>query len=92
MWWAINGMSKEVHELVQGDAGTDGVKDTEPVLASENLAEEELVPTTESSIDPQPNSKAAGPTLFHKLFTIPEEDVLSVKDSTWPETKRGCGS
>ena len=64
---AIDGMSKEVQEMVQEDACADGGEDTKPMLASVNLAEEEPVPTTESSIDAQPYPEAMGPIphVFH---------------------------
>ena len=61
---AIDGMSKEVHELVQDDVGIDGGEDTEPMLAKFKLAEEESILVAESSIDPQPNSMTKSPTLF----------------------------
>ena len=28
MWWAIDGMSKEIQKLVEGDASMDGKEDT----------------------------------------------------------------
>ena len=61
MWWAIDGMSKEVQELVQRDTGTDGEEDTEPLHASVNLAEDEPV-LVEASTIAQPNPKKTGPT------------------------------
>ena len=33
MWWALDSMSKEVQELVHGDAGTNGGEETKPMLA-----------------------------------------------------------
>ena len=58
--------------------------------ASVSLAEEELVPTTGSLIDPQPYLEAMGPILFDRSFTIPEEEVASFKDSiTFGLTVRG---
>ena len=47
-WWAIDGMSKEVQELVQGDAGTDGGEDTQLMPANLNLAEGGIIPAAES--------------------------------------------
>ena len=38
IWWAIDGMSKDVQELVQKDAGTEEDEDTEPTLAVEEPA------------------------------------------------------
>ena len=38
MWRAIDGMSKDVQELVQKDAGTEEDEDTEPTPAVEELA------------------------------------------------------
>ena len=35
MWWVIDGMSKDVQELVQRDVGTEDEEDTEPTLAVE---------------------------------------------------------
>ena len=66
--------------MVQGDAGTNGGEDTEPMLASINLAEEEPIPATKSSIGPQPNPKTMAPTLLRELFTIPEKEEVSIKD------------
>ena len=50
LWRAIDGMSKELQELVHGDASTDGV---EPVLASINPIEEGSAPKEGTSIAPQ---------------------------------------
>ena len=68
MWWTFDGMSEEFQELVQEDLDNYGRKDTEPMPANENLAEKELVLATESTIDPQPNLRATGSTLFHEFF------------------------
>ena len=38
MWRAIDGMSKDVQELVQKDAGTEEDEDTEPTPVVEELA------------------------------------------------------
>ena len=54
MWRAIDCMSKEVQELIQGDASTDGAKEIERMVVSHNLAEEEPVPIAEPSIPSLP--------------------------------------
>ena len=36
MWWAIDGMSKDIQELVQRDTGTEDEEDTEPLPTIEN--------------------------------------------------------
>ena len=59
MWRAINKMSKEIQELVQRDAGTEGEEKTKPLVASENLAEEEPV-SVETSAMAQPNLMRTG--------------------------------
>ena len=40
MWRAIDGMSKEIQDLVQRDAGIEGEEETEPIPASEHPAKE----------------------------------------------------
>ena len=50
MWWAIDGMSKDVQELVQKDAGTEDEKDIEPSSTIENLAKEEPTSAETSAI------------------------------------------
>ena len=81
MWWAINDMSKKVQELVQEDASIDDREDTEPMPTNFYLAKEEPVLATKFAIDPKPNPKVMGSTMFHQSFTIPKEEVASVKDS-----------
>ena len=46
-----------------------------------NLAKEGPALAAESTIDHQANLEAIGSTLFHQFFTIPKEEVASVKDS-----------
>ena len=77
MWRAINGLSKEVQELVQGDAGTDGKQDTEPMPMNVNLVKDEPVPATESSIAPLPNSVTISPTHFTCLSGIPKARITT---------------
>ena len=52
MWRAIDNISKEVQELVHGGASTDGGEEIEPMPASFDLVEEELVRATELPIPP----------------------------------------
>ena len=52
MWGPIEGISKELQELVQGDIGTNGEEETELVPMTISLAEKELVPATKTSISP----------------------------------------
>ena len=78
MWWAIDGMSTEIQELVQRDAGIEGEEATKPVPIVEDPAKEEPVPTATSAIA-QPIPKKAVPT--RSFFSIPEDDVVNVKDS-----------
>ena len=53
MWWAIDGMTKDVQELGQRDVGTEDEENIEPLLAVENLAKEELAPV-ETTVIAQP--------------------------------------
>ena len=73
MWRAIDGMSKDVQELVQKDAGTEEDDDIEPTP----VVEEPALAGTSAIAQPTPK-KTVPPLTF---FTIPEEDVVSVKDS-----------
>ena len=73
MWRAIDGMSKDVQELVQKDAGTEEDEDTEPMPATE----EPVLVETSAIAQPTPEKTVPART----FFTIPEEDVVSVKDS-----------
>ena len=50
MWRAIDGMSKDVQELVQKDAGTEGDENTKPTPAIEEPAKEEPALTGTSAI------------------------------------------
>ena len=50
MWRAIDGMSTELKELVQRDAGIEDGEDTKPSPVVDNLAKEELVPIETSAI------------------------------------------
>ena len=52
MWGAIERMSKELQELVQRDATTDGEEEVDMVLATANMDEEEPVPNIEALIFP----------------------------------------
>ena len=61
MWRAIDGMSKDIQELVQRDTGIDEEDDTEPLPIVENPAKEEPVPT-ETSARAQPIPKKIIPT------------------------------
>ena len=78
MWRAIDRMSKDVQELIQRDVGTDDEEDRETLPAIENPAKEEPVPTETSTIA-HPTLEKTVPT--GSFFSIPEEDVVSVKDS-----------
>ena len=73
MWRAMDGMSKDVQELVQKDAGTEEDEDTEPTLA----VEEPALAGTPTIAQPTPE-KTIPARIF---FSIPEEDEVSVKDS-----------
>ena len=73
MWRAIDGMSKDVQELVQNEVGTEEDEDTEPTPAVEEPA------LAETSAIAQPTPEKTVPA--RTFFTIPEEDVVSVKDS-----------
>ena len=46
MWRAIDGMNKDVQELVQRDAGTEDEEDTKPSLVVENPTKEEPAGTS----------------------------------------------
>ena len=50
MWRAIDGMSKDVQELVQRDAGTENEEDIEPLPLVENPAKEEPILAETSTI------------------------------------------
>ena len=79
---AIDRMSKELQELVQRDAGTDGEEEAYLVLTSTNLDEEELALGIEASIFLPFAASTAGPTPSHWFIPpIPEEEEVSVKDS-----------
>ena len=55
MWRAIDGMSTEVQQLVQRDAGIEDEEDTKPLPIVENPAKEEPIPTETSAIfEPTP--------------------------------------
>ena len=73
MWRAIDGMSKDVQELVQKDAGTEEDEETEPTPA----VEEPALAETSAIAKPTPEKTVPART----FFSIPEEDVVSVKDS-----------
>ena len=73
MWRAIDGMSKDVQELVQKDVGTEEDEDTEPTPAVDGPV---LAGT--STIVQLTSEKTV---LARTFFSIPEEDVVSVKDS-----------
>ena len=73
MWRAIDGMSKDVQELVQKDAGTEEDEETEPTPAVEEPA------LAGTSAIAQPTLEKT--VLARNFFSIPEEDVVSVKDS-----------
>ena len=78
MWGAIDGMSKEIQELIQRDAGTDGEDDTKQLLASVNPAKNRPVPAEASTIA-QTNLVKMGPTW--SFFSIFEEDVANLNNS-----------
>ena len=71
-------MSKDIQEVVQRDTGIEDEEDTEPLPIVENLAKEEPI-LTETSTITQPIPKKAVPA--RSFLSIPEEDVVSVKDS-----------
>ena len=73
IWQAIEGMSKDVQELVQKEAGTEEDDDTKPTPTVE---EPTLVGTSAIA---QPTLEKTVPALT--FFSIPEEDEVSVKDS-----------
>ena len=62
MWRAIDGMSKDVQELVQKDAGTEEDEDTEPtpVVEEPALAGTSAIaqPTPEKTVPAQPSSQS----------------------------------
>ena len=64
MWRAIDNMSKEVQELVQGDPSTCGEEETNPLLVLVNLVEKRPVLTTELLIPPLLVPMTIGPTSF----------------------------
>ena len=61
MWRAIDNMSKEVQELVQGYVGTKGGEETKPVPTDSNLVEEKLALEAEPSIPPLPQIMKTSP-------------------------------
>ena len=69
MWGAIERMSKELQELIQGDAGIDGEEEADLVLVTTNLDTTKLAPTGTSSIG----------TPWAWLEGIPKEEESSVK-------------
>ena len=79
MWRAMDGMSKEIQELVQREAGTEEEEDTEPTPADADPATREPIPAGTSTIA-QPPAGETGPARSFFSF-IPKEDVVSVKDS-----------
>ena len=66
MWQAIDGMSKDVQELVQKDTGTEEDEDTEPTPA----VEEPALEGTSAIAQPTPEKTIPART----FFSIPEED------------------
>ena len=62
--------------MVQRNVGTNAEEDIQPMLASVNLLEDELI-LVEASAIAQP--RKIGP--IQSFFSIPEEDVAIVKDS-----------
>ena len=77
MWLTIDRMSKDVQELVQRDADTEDEEDTKPSPTVENPTKEEPAPAETSAIA-QPTPEKTIPA--RSLFSIPEEDGVSVKD------------
>ena len=73
MWRAIDGMSKDVQELVQKDASTEEDEDAESMPA----AKEPALVETSAIAQPTPEKTVPAQT----FFSIPEEDVVSFKDS-----------
>ena len=73
MWRAIDGRSKDAQELVQKDASTEDDEDTKP-----KPVVEEPAPAGTSAIAQWTPEKTVPARTF---FLIPEEDVVSVKDS-----------
>ena len=71
MWGAIERISKDVQELIQRDAGTDGEDETDMALVITNLDVAESAPTKTVSIG----------TPWSWLEGIPKEEESSVKDS-----------
>ena len=76
MWRAIDGMSKDVQELVHKDASTEEDEDIEPTPAIEEPA------LAETSAIAQPTLEKTVPV--RTFFSILEEDVVSVKDLVTP--------
>ena len=83
-WGAIERISKDLQELIQKDAGTDGEDEEDPVPVTTNLDTAESAPAGTSSIG----------TPWSWLEGIPEEEESSVKDSVTsglPLKTANCG-
>ena len=63
-------MGKELQELVQGDAGTDGEGKEDPVLVTTNLDEEEPTPDTAASMSAPFTVKTV--VLHHMVGSFPQ--------------------
>ena len=72
-------MSKELENLAQVDADTNGEEDLETMPMSGNPIEERPILEVASLEAPQPIQQEGGPTLAQSFFT--KEEVSSVKDS-----------
>ena len=70
-WGAIERINKDLQELIQKDAGTDGEDGVDPVPAATNWDIPESAPVGKSSIG----------TPWSWLEGIPEEEESNVKDS-----------
>ena len=82
MWRAIDNMSKEVQELVQGEAGIDDEEETKPMPTSVNLAKEELILSKELSIPPITPIMRTGPFTWRLAGILEaDEEKANVKDS-----------
>ena len=79
MWRAMDGMSNEIQELVQREAGTEQESDTEPTPVDAEPAIGGPIPAETSTIV-QPSAGETGQARSFFSF-IPKEDVVSVKDS-----------
>ena len=70
IWRAIDGKSKKLQDLVQGNADTNEEEDIEMVLVSVNPPKERLVLEATVSVAPQSTEQVASLVLAPSFFTI----------------------